>query len=151
MEPQKRRRRMAMTPEEVDAFLVGARTCRVATNSSDGTPHISPLWFGWDGEALWLYSVVKTQRWTDVTNDPRAAVVVDDGHEFAELRGVELRGTLEIVGAVPVSESQPGTAEAERLFAAKYMGGTMYHDGRHAWLRLTPTKLVSWDHRKLAS
>jgi hypothetical protein len=23
-------------------------------------------------------------------------------------------------------------------------------DGRHAWLRLTPEKLVSWDFRKLA-
>jgi PPOX class probable F420-dependent enzyme len=151
MEPQKRRLRMAMTPDEVDAFLTQAHLCRLATNSADGTPHISPLWFGWDGSALWFYSVVRTQRWTDVQRDPRAAVVVDDGHEFGELRGVELRGTLEVVGAAPVSDDQPETAVAERLFADKYMGGTMLHDGRHAWLRLTPAKLVSWDHRKLAS
>jgi hypothetical protein len=25
----------------------------------------------------------------------------------------------------------------------------MYHDKRHAWLRLTPEKAVSWDHRKI--
>jgi hypothetical protein len=31
------------------------------------------------------------------------------------------------------------------------MGGdAMYHDGRHAWLRVTPTKIASWDFRKLA-
>jgi PPOX class probable F420-dependent enzyme len=150
MQTQKRRLRMAMSPEEVSAFLGQARTARVATNSADGTPHISPLWFGWDGESIWFYSVVRTQRWTDVARDGRAAVVIDDGHEFGELRGVELRGTLEVVGPVPVTGSTPETAEAERLFAAKYTGGTMYHDERHAWLRLTPTKLVSWDHRKLS-
>jgi hypothetical protein len=25
----------------------------------------------------------------------------------------------------------------------------MPHDGRHAWMRLTPEKVVSWDFRKL--
>jgi hypothetical protein len=27
----------------------------------------------------------------------------------------------------------------------------MIHDGRHAWLRITPGKIVSWDFRKLAT
>ena len=44
------------------------------------------------------------------------------------------------------------TATPEQLFARKYMGGGEYvPDGRHAWLQLTPDKLVSWDFRKLAA
>jgi len=41
----------------------------------------------------------------------------------------------------------------ERLFAEKYNPGSagMRHDGRHAWLRMAPEKIVSWDHRKLAA
>jgi hypothetical protein len=44
--------------------------------------------------------------------------------------------------------------------AAKYFGPAsgaasggpeMTHDGRHAWLRVTPLKMVSWDFRKLAT
>jgi hypothetical protein len=27
----------------------------------------------------------------------------------------------------------------------------MHHDGRHAWLRLTPEKITSWDFRKIES
>jgi hypothetical protein len=27
----------------------------------------------------------------------------------------------------------------------------MFHDGGHAWLRMTPTKITSWDFRKLAA
>ena len=30
--------------------------------------------------------------------------------------------------------------------AGKYFGsGQMIHDGRHAWLRVTPRKVTSWD------
>src|SRR6476659_137081 len=29
--------------------------------------------------------------------------------------------------------------------------GAMIHDGRHAWLRITPAKVTSWDFRKLES
>jgi hypothetical protein len=27
----------------------------------------------------------------------------------------------------------------------------MVHDGRHAWLRVVPEKITSWDFRKLAA
>jgi hypothetical protein len=38
----------------------------------------------------------------------------------------------------------------EKLFAAKYgFGDAMFHDGRHAWLRITPETVTSWDFRKL--
>jgi hypothetical protein len=45
-----------------------------------------------------------------------------------------------------------GLAEPERLMAGRYFGsGAMIHDGRHAWLRVTPRKITSWDFRKLAT
>ncbi len=149
---QRRGRAIAMTPAEVDEFLATERTCRVATASRDGRPHVAPLWFVWDGTSLWLNSVVRSQRWTDLARDPRIAVVVDAGVEYSELRGVELSGAVAPVGDVPrTAAPDPDLATPERLFARKYMGGAEYvPDGRHAWLRLTPDKLVSWDFRKLA-
>ncbi|CAO5247876.1 MULTISPECIES: pyridoxamine 5'-phosphate oxidase family protein [unclassified Frankia] len=154
IETQQRRRKIALTVEEVDALLTEARTCRVATLTGSGAPHISPLWYVWDGTSLWLYSIVNSQRWADIARDPRAAVVVDIDGEFNELRGVELRGRFEAVGENPRTgkEDNPELATPERLFAGKYVAnpdGSMYHDGRHAWLRLTPDKVASWDHRKI--
>lgn len=139
-----------MSPAEVDAFLARERTCRVAT-SSPGGPHLTPLWFVWDGAALWLNSVVKSQRWTDIARDPRVAVLVDAGSAFNELHGVELRGTLEGVGSAPrTAEPDAELAAPELLFARKYTGRDEFHyDGRHAWLRLTPEKVTSWDFRKM--
>jgi len=146
---QRRSRRIAMSPEELDAFFLQERTCRVATVNATG-PHLSALWFVWDGHALWLTSIVKSQRWTDLERDPRVSVLVDAGHDFGELRGVEIVGQVERVGEVPrVGEPNDELVVPERLFADKYSGGTLHHDGRHAWLRIRPEKIVSWDFRKI--
>ena len=148
---QRRGRRIMMTPHEVDAFLAEQRTCRVATVSKDGRPHVGALWFAWDGESLWLYSIVRSQRWTDLLRDPRVSVVIDDGVEYGELRGIELSGTVEFIGEAPrTGEPVPELETPERLFPAKNFGlDTMPHDGRHAWLRLTPDRMASWDFSKI--
>jgi hypothetical protein len=146
---QRRGKAIAMSPQEVDDFLGSAHTCRVATVGGDGQPHVAPLWFVWDGTFLWLNSIVRSQRWTDLARDPRIAVVVDAGTEFWELRGVEIAGRVEVVGDVPRgSGADPALVEPEQLFGRKYMGGEFVSDGRHAWLRIRPEKVTSWDFRK---
>ncbi|MQY37062.1 hypothetical protein SRB17_50650 [Streptomyces sp. RB17] len=148
---QRRGRKIMMTPGELDEFLTSQRTCRVATVSPDGTPHVSALWFAWDGTSLWLYSVVRSRRWAQLHRDPRVAVVVDSGEEYDQLRGVELSGRVEFVGEAPrTGELCAELDTAETLFARKNFAlDEMPHDGRHAWVRLTPEKIVSWDFRKL--
>ena len=148
--PQRRGRKIAMTTAELDDFLAGQRTCRVATVGGRG-PHLTPLWYVWDGTGLWLTSVVASQRWADLQRDPRVAVLVDAGEDYGELCGAELRGSVEVVGEVPRTGTQDERlAGPERLFARKYAGGDfMDHDGRHAWLRLVPDTITSWDFRKI--
>lgn len=139
-----------MTDAERDEFLAAERTCRVATISPDG-PHNTPLWFAWDGSILWLYSIVRSQRWTDLQRDPRVSVIVDAGEEYVELRGVEISGRAEAIGDIPHTGDVhvPALDAPELLFARKYMGGDqMFNDGRHAWLKVVPEKISSWDFRK---
>ncbi|MBV6756184.1 pyridoxamine 5'-phosphate oxidase family protein [Rhodococcus opacus] len=147
---QRRGRSIAMTADEVDSFLTVEKTCRVATVDGDGSPHVSPLWFVWQGGCLWLNSIVRSQRWTDLHRDPKTAIVVDGGAQFSELHGIEIRGTAESVGDVPRGRSHDAAlADVELEFARKYTGTDQFvADGRHAWLRVTPTSIVSWDFRK---
>ena len=162
VQQQRRGRVIAMSAGELTSFLAEQRTCRFATAGPDG-PHVAPVWFVWDGQALWVYSLTRSQRWANLARDPRAAVVADDGHHYHELRGAEIEGEVAVVGPVPRTAEDPQPpelADPERLMAAKYFpaslaasggGPEMIHDGRHAWLRLTPRKIVSWDFRKLAT
>ena len=55
---------------------------------------MAPLWFVWDGTALWLNSVVRSQRWTDLELSGAVAVVGD----------VPRTATPEPALAVPVPE-----------------------------------------------
>jgi hypothetical protein len=152
MAEQRRGRRIALFPEERAAFLGSARTCRVATISPSG-PHVSPLWFLWQDDSIWLYSITSSQRFQDLQRDPRVAVVVDDGHEYEELRGVELSGRARVVGEVPRTGAGvvPELGPVEAAYAAKYQGqDSLRYDGRHAWLTVDIDKIVSWDFRKLS-
>lgn len=149
--PQRRGRRIAMTPREVDEFLATERTCRVGTAGPRG-PHVVPLWFYWDGDAMWLNSVVRSQRWADLQRDNRVAIVVDAGIEYRELRGVEIHGRAEPVGEVPrTGRPDPETEEPEIGFHRKYRDPSqpIPYDGKHAFLRVAPDRLTSWDFRKL--
>jgi hypothetical protein len=148
MEGQRRGGKIAMTPDELDAYLGSERTCTIATIGLHG-PHASALWFVWDRASLWLYSITRSQRWTNLQRDPRVSVLVEAGRDYFELRGAELLGSVEQVGEVPrTGEAYPELEEPERLWGEKY---GLQHDGRHAWLRLTPRKVVSWDFRKISA
>jgi hypothetical protein len=150
MKAQRRGGSLAMSDAERDDFLGSERTCRVASVGRDGSPHVTPLWYVWDGDALWLTSIVRSQRWADLQRDNRVSVIVDAGGPFSELRGVELQGIAEVVGEVPrTGEPAPVLERPERLFADKYADGHVHYDGRHAWLRVAPAKIVSWDFRKM--
>jgi nitroimidazol reductase NimA-like FMN-containing flavoprotein (pyridoxamine 5'-phosphate oxidase superfamily) len=151
MERQRYGRVMALDAEEVQEILRSARLARVATvPEGRRTPHVTPMLFVWDGSAIWLYSIVKSKRWSDWTSNHRVAVTVDVGERPEEFRGVEIVGEAKPVGPVPRAEtSHPDLAVPEREWDNKNPGG-FHVDGRHAWVRIVPETMVSWDLARLA-
>ena len=80
-------------------------------------------------------------------------VIIDGGEGFGELRGVTIEGQALAVGEVPRTGKPDDTLTAPELgFARKYMQRDEFvYDGGHAWLRVTPEKITSWDFRKYGS
>ncbi|MCU1476388.1 MAG: pyridoxamine 5-phosphate oxidase [Subtercola sp.] len=147
---QRHRRVLQMDAGEVDAFLHEQRTARFASTDAAGHPHVTPVWFVWDGSAVWVSSLLRSQRWSDVAGNAAVALVCDAGETYGELRGVEITGTATVVGEVPRSdEPNDAVSDAERRFEQKYLGRPMRHEGKHGWLCIRPALVVSWDHRKL--
>ena len=149
LDQQRHNRRLALSDGERDRFLALARTCRVASTSYDGSPHLSALWFVWDGSSIWLNSLVSSLRWANLRRDPRLSVLVDDGDSYDTLRGVEISGRATVVGEVPrIGEPSTELVVPEQMYAKKYGAGTVGHDGLHAWLEVVPVRIVSWDFGK---
>jgi Pyridoxamine 5'-phosphate oxidase len=45
---------VAMSWEEMDRFLQQKLVARLTSIRPDGYPHTTPLWYVWDGKALWF-------------------------------------------------------------------------------------------------
>jgi hypothetical protein len=142
--------RIAMTEAERDAYLAQQLTCRLATISASGAPHITPLYFVWSEGRVWVSSLVRSARWNDIVRDQRVSVLVDSGDRYQELCGVEITGTAAVVGEVPrTGVPHPAIDAIEASISRKYPDSLPAHDGKHAWLTVTPTRIISWDFKKL--
>jgi len=135
---------LRLTPEELDELLTSERTLRAGTVSADGTPHVAPLWFLWRDGAIWLTSLRRSKRQTDLKAGSRVALCVDTGRDYSELRGAVLYGTPAEAG------DDPELPAARKAFARKNWDIEDLPDIKsHVWLKLVPDKIVSWDFRKI--
>jgi PPOX class probable F420-dependent enzyme len=75
-----------MNKEEVAKFLAPGRIAVIATLMRDGSPHLVPVWYSYDGESILIWTD-KTRAWPkNVMRDGRVALSVqDDRPPFAAL------------------------------------------------------------------
>jgi PPOX class probable F420-dependent enzyme len=68
-----------LTPAEARAFLLERpRTAKLASVRADGRPHIAPIWFDLDGDALIFTTWHATVKAANIRRDPRVSLCVDD-------------------------------------------------------------------------
>lgn len=68
---------VSMNKGEIDEFLSGRWVARLATIGKDGYPHVTPLWYYWDGECVYFALTTKRQSCKNLQLNPRASVVID--------------------------------------------------------------------------
>jgi nitroimidazol reductase NimA-like FMN-containing flavoprotein (pyridoxamine 5'-phosphate oxidase superfamily) len=136
---------LRLTDEELDELLATEKTLRAATVSEDGSPHVVPLWFIWHDGAIWLNSLRRSRRQSDLAAGSKVALCVDAGDTYWELKGAVLYGT-------PVEATDDAMlAEARKAFAFKNWGieDLPPEIKSHVWLKVVPEKIVSWDFKKI--
>lgn len=148
-----------MTDEELADFLAANVKVQVATVGPLGEPHLSTLFYVVvDGNlAFWTYG--RSQKIVNLRRDPRITCLVEDGADYAELRGATITGKARLV-----EDYDEVLALGCRV--ARRMAGV---DGREAGDRglgdqivarqatkrvaviVEPDKIASWDHRKMTA
>lgn len=83
---------MAMMTREqaLDFLTTGTRTGKLATASTVGAPHVTPVWFVLDGDELVFTTHEGTVKGRHLRANPRAALTVDDDeypYHFVAVRG----------------------------------------------------------------
>ena len=141
-----RRRQIRLTAEEQAAFLRGNPKCALATIDQDGFPHVVAMGFYVEDGVFYMTSYAKAQKVLNIRRNPQVGLMVETGASYAELRGVMVRGTCEIIDDVDIVRqvmnhrrgANPGGPRA-----------TVDSAPKRVVLKITPHKTASWDHRKL--
>src|ERR1700757_166814 len=94
-----------MTPEQALVYLTAHHSCALATNGHDGYPHVVAMWYTVKDGAIMMTSYARAQKIVNLRRDPRATVLVESGATYKELRGVMVRGRIELTeGPVALAE-----------------------------------------------
>jgi PPOX class probable F420-dependent enzyme len=145
-----RRDQITMSEDEMRAFFDQQKVMQCATVSPSGRPHMVPLWFVPDGIALRGWTYAKSQKTRNLERDPRATVGMEEGVEYQDLRGVMLECDVEL------ERETEKVAEFGLALVDRYAGGAegakqafREQAKKRVGLTFRPTRIVSWDHRKL--
>jgi len=147
-----RRDKIRMTDAEIDSFIESCRSLQVATISSDGSPHLSTLWFARTDGHIVFETYTKSQKIRNLERDPRITVLVEDGDTYETLRGVMIKGTARLytspqdvhpLALAVLKRNQPDIPEELLSQAAEHMAA------KRTAVVVDPDSIVSWDHTKL--
>jgi len=99
-----------LSPEALE-FLAVRHLATLTTQRRDGSPHVTPVGFTWDAEALVVRVITSrtSQKAVNAARGGRAAVCQVEGRHW-----------LTLEGSTRVLDDAAAVADAERRYAARY-------------------------------
>jgi len=129
-----------MTPAEVNAFLDERHTLVIATLRRDGTPHLTTVWYRWDGEAFWISTNRDRVKYRNITRDPRVSVLVD---------APEREAAVSASGKAEEAARDAAAYDGARMIVERYVADAPAYlaeraDEPRVLLRIKPERMVTW-------
>lgn len=148
-----RRSEIELTADEQRDLLSSERIVVVSSIGRRGWPHSMPLWYVLREGEIWIYTYAKSQKVRNLERDPRATLLVETGHEYGELRGVEIEAGAEIHRdietvfqmAQELTSRYSGAAALEGAAAEALQAQAR----KRVAVRFEAKRTATWDHRKL--
>lgn len=141
------------TREQIEAFLAHPHLARLATavpapgDKGHFQPHNVPVWFLWDGEAVYISAFESTRKLKEARRNPYIAVLIDLPEAVEGVTAVLMEGKCQLV-------RDPGEVQARsRAIYTRYMGEQgVLEEAPQSWIvdpentiiRLVPAKIYTW-------
>ena len=129
-------------------FLEHVLIARIATVDADNHPHVVPVWYGWDGESLWMSAFRSTQKVRNIQHNPMISVAIDTTTDHVDNQAVVLEGRAELV-----EEPREFLRKQITWIYTRYLGEegvlkeepqSWIEDDENLLIKLTPEKVMSW-------
>lgn len=87
---------MGMEPDELDGFLGRAPALLgfVGNSFADGSPHVVPVWYRWNGSEITIWTGEKRPWVRNLSHDPRVSIVVAE--QVPPFAGLVMQGRMEV-------------------------------------------------------
>jgi PPOX class probable F420-dependent enzyme len=147
------RAEIQLSEDEQRELIESERIVVVSSLGKRGWPHSMPLWYVPRSGEIWIYTYAKSQKVRNLERDPRATLLIETGHEYAELRGMEIEAEAEIHRDIDT------VFELAKDLTSRYAGGAQVDETaaealraqaqKRVAIRFEPKRVATWDHRKL--
>jgi PPOX class probable F420-dependent enzyme len=149
-----RRAEITLSDAEQFELLESERVAVVASHGVRGWPHLMPLWYVVREGRIWVWTYAKSQKVRNLERDPRATVLVETGFEYNELRGVQIEAEAVIHRDLDTvfgfaKELTVRYAEGIESVEGDAAEGLRAQAPKRVAIEFRPTRVVTWDHRKL--
>ena len=149
-----RRVEITMSKDELARFIAEERVVTCASIGPGGRPHLMPLWYVVDGGVITAWTFAKSQKAKNLERVPQATLSIEAGEQYGDLRGAMLECDVELIRDVEAI-TKIGVAVMMRYAPGATAADVRPNVDRQApkrvGLRFHPTRIVTWDHRKLGT
>jgi PPOX class probable F420-dependent enzyme len=84
-----------LSQTQVEAFLQAPRFAVVGTNRVDGPPQLTPVWYLYENNQIYVSIYLNSAKYRNLRRDPRIGVCIAGEHPDA--RAVMIYGTVELI------------------------------------------------------
>jgi nitroimidazol reductase NimA-like FMN-containing flavoprotein (pyridoxamine 5'-phosphate oxidase superfamily) len=148
------RQYVAMSSGEVWTFLESQRRVYLGFAMDNGYPHVTPIWFVVVGRKVYMRAQDYKVK-VGLAARGKACVVIDDGDNYRELRGVVMWGRSRLITDKRLIGRVTALFEekySERQWKAKEMPVAWVEERnneKRAFIEFVPEKIDSWDNSKV--
>ena len=149
------RDKIKMSEEELSSFLQKQISLQIGTINKDGSPHLTTMWYFYDGESFIFHTYTKSQKIINLQKDPRITLLTEAGSQYSDLQGIIVYGNAEIINGKDSLEEvirymeMVGEKYIKDEEGAQYIEGMKLQAPKRSVVIVKPSKFISWDHTKI--
>ncbi len=149
------RDKIKMSEEELSSFLQKQISLQIGTINKDGSPHLTTMWYLYDGENFIFHTYTKSQKIINLKRDSRITLLTEAGNQYSDLQGIIVYGNAEIINGKDSLEEvirymeMVGEKYIKDEDGAQYIEGMKLQAPKRSVVIVKPSKFISWDHTKI--
>ncbi len=149
------RDKIKMSEEELSSFLQKQISLQIGTINRDGSPHLTTMWYLYDGENFIFHTYTKSQKIINLKRDSRITLLTEAGSQYSNLQGIIVYGNAKIINGKDSLEEvirymeMVGEKYVKDEDGAQYIEGMKLQAPKRSVVIVKPSKFISWDHTKI--